>query len=239
MTIILLTAVLILAVNLFGTAALAGLLTNAIGAPVNVGRLEVGLLSTHLGIKNLKIQNPQGFREETLAEIHEMSVDYDLAALLRGKVHLKKIVLNFDTVTIEKNGGSQVNLLELGAVKGLTQGIGSGGGGKVKPQKTPGTKTGVKKTMPLQIDEVLANIGKTRYVDSAAQPSMVKDYDLGIHDESFKNITNASDLVKNMAYLVLRKVGLASLTGNLDLLMKGVGGGLESTFHDLKGKFLK
>ena len=218
--------VLFVGLNLFGTMAVEHVLGNAIGTPVSVGRLHVGIFSSSVGLYEVKIMNPKGFREKTLADIHEISVKYDLGAFFRGKVHLKTVRLDFGDVTIEKSG-SQVNLLELGAVKGMTKGIGSGGG-KGKPGK-PGALKGP----GLQMDEVFVNIGKVRYVDSAAYPSTAKEYDLGVHNETFKNVTNSQGLVKDIAFLILRKVGLSSLTGNFDILMKGVGGGIQSALEKL------
>ncbi len=223
---VVLVAALFMGVNLFGAMALGHILENAIGAPVSVGRLHVGIFSSSVGLYNIKIKNPKGFREKTLADIHEISMKYDLQAFFRGKVHLKAVRLDFGDVTIEKST-SQVNLLELGAVKGMTKGIGSGGG-EAKPGK-PGAHKGPE----LQMDEVFVNIGKTRYVDSAAQPPIVKEYDLGIHNETFKNVTSAQGLVKDIVFLILRKVGLSSLTSNFDILLKGVGGEVQSTFQKL------
>jgi len=213
-------------VKLFGTMALGHILENAIGAPVSVGMLHVGIFSSSVGLYNIKIKNPKGFREKTLADIHEISVKYDLQAFFRGKVHLKEVRLDFGDVTIEKST-SQVNLLELGAVKGMTKGIGSGGG-EAKPGK-PGAQKGPE----LQMDEVFVNIGKTRYVDSAAHPSIVKEYDLGVHNETFKNVTNTQSLVKDIVFLILRKVGLSSIISNFDILLKGIGGEVQSTFQEL------
>ena len=218
--------VLFAGVNLFGAMAVRHILENAIGAPVSVGRLHVGILSSSVGLYNVKISNPKGFSEKTLADIHEISAKYDLPAFFLGKVHLKAVRLDFGDETIEKSG-SQVNLLELGAVKGITKGMGSGGG-KAKPGKP-----GVQKGPVLQMDEVFVNIGKTRYVDSAAQPPTVKEYDLGVHGETFKNVTDTRGLVKDIVFLILRKVGLSSLTSNFDILLKGVGGEVRSNFQKL------
>jgi hypothetical protein len=223
---VVLVAALFAAIYLFGAMLCGRILENAIGSPVNVGRLHVGIFSSSIGLYNIKVKNPKGFREKTLADIHEISAKYDLQAFIRGKVHLKAVRIDFGDVTIEKSA-SQVNLLELGAVKGMAKGIGSGDR-KAKPGKPS-----VQKESALQMDEVFMNIGKVRYVDSAAQPSTVKEYDLGVHDETFKNVTNAQVLVKDIVFLVLRKVGFSSLTGNFDILMKGVGGGIQSTFDKL------
>src|SRR3989338_308762 len=217
--------------NLFGAMALGRILENAIGAPVSVGRVHVGIFSSSIGLYKIKINNPKGFSEKTLAEIHEISVKYDLPAFFRGKVHLKTVRLGLGNMTIEKSP-SRVNLLELGAGKGMTKGIGSGGG-EAKPGKPGEAKPDAQKGPRLQMDEVFVNIGKTRYVDSSAAPPVVKEYDLGIHAETFKNVTNTQSLVKDIAFLILRKVGLSSLTSNFDILLKGVGGGVQSTFEKL------
>ncbi len=231
---VLLLAGLFLALDVVGSFLLRPVLENAIGAPVTLGRLHVDLFSSSAGLYDLKIKNPKGFREKTLADIHEISADYDLAAFFRGQVHLKTVRLLFGDVTIEKNG-SQINLLELGAVKGITHGMGSGSG-EAKPQKPEG---GSKPRAPkgkgpgLQIDEVLVSIGKARYVDSSIEPHSVKEYDLGIHEEKFKDVTQASSLVKDIALFILRKIGLSSLTSNFDVLLKGVGGEIQSGFQKL------
>jgi len=214
------------AMNLFGAMAVGHMLGNAIGAPVSVGRFHMGIFSSSVGLYNIKIKNPNGFREKTLADIHEISVKYDPLAFFLGKVHFRAVRLDFGDVTIEKSA-SRVNLLELGAVKGMTKGIGSGGG-EAKPGK-PWTQKG----LGLQMDEVFVNIGKTRYVDSSAQPSTVKEYDLGVHNETFRNVTNVQGLVKDIVFLILRKIGLSSLTSNFDILLKGVGGEAQSTFQKL------
>ena len=225
--IVFLTATFFVLIHFFGAMAFGHILENAIGAPVSVGGLHVGIFSSSVGLYKIKIKNPKGFQEKTLADIHEISVKYDFPAFFRGKVHLKEVRLDFGDVTIEKNS-DQVNLLELGAVKGMTKGIGAGGGGQAKSEKS-----GVQKVPKFQMDEVFVNIGKTRYVDSATQPPTIKEYDLGVHNETFNHVTDVQGLVKDIVFLILRKVGLSSLTSNFDILLKGVGGGVQSTFQKL------
>ena len=229
---VVLAAVLFAGVNLFGAMILGPILENVIGAPVSVGGVRVGIFSSTLGLYRINIKNPKGFQGKTMAEIHEISARYDLGAFFRGKTHLKLVRLNFGDVTIEKKG-PLINLLEIGAVKGMTRKVGSGKENE-RPQKPGDEKAGDQKGPRLQMDEVFVNIGKTRYVDSSAEPPVVKEYDLGIHNETFKNVTHPQSLVKDIAFLILRKVGLSSLTGNFDILMKGVGGGIQSTFEKFK-----
>jgi len=224
-------------INVFGAKLLAGALEQQIGAPVSIGRLNVGLSS--LGIYGFKIGNPEGFgfKEKNVAEIPEISVSYELASFFKGKPHMTLVVLNFGDVTVEKTAANKVNLLEVGAVKGMTKDMMKGTGGS-QPSKTEPAKQGQgAKPMAIQIDEVRVNIGKARYVDSSFQPSSVKELDLGIRDQVFQNVTDPARLTKDIISLILRKVGMSSLTDSMDLLTQGVSGSVQSTIKDLKGKF--
>jgi len=228
-------ALLFIVVNVFGAKLLAGVIEQQVGAPVSISRLNVGL--SGVGLYGFKIGAPEGFefKEKNVAEIPEISVKYDLASFFKGKPHITSIVLNFGDVTVEKTGANKVNLLEVGAVKGMMKGQ---QGQTSEPSKTePSKPAKAAKPMEIQIDEVHVNIGKARYVDSGAQPAAVKELDLGIKDEVFKNVTNPSDLTKDIIFLIMRKVGMSSLPGNLDVLAQGVGGAVQSTLDDLKGKF--
>ena len=105
-----------MAVNRFGAQALAGVLEKAIGTPVQAGYIRFGIFSSSLGLYDFKIKNPKGFREKALAEIHEISVQYDFPDLFKGRIHVRNLRIDFGDVTIEKNAAGKVNLLELGAV---------------------------------------------------------------------------------------------------------------------------
>ncbi len=235
LTFIFVVAVVVAAVYFFGAMALAHVLENAIGTPVSVGRLHLGLLSSEIGLYGLKIKNPEGkeFKEKTMADVNEISFKYVPADIFQGKIHITSMTLNFGDVTVEKGKGG-VNLLEIGAIKGITSGIGSGKKeekpGKTEPEK--GKPSPAQKGPVLQIDEVLVNMGKARYVDSGAEPSVVKELDLAVHNEKIKDVTSGPALVKDLVFLILRKVGVSSLA-NFDLLMQGVGGGIGSTWDKM------
>ena len=88
--------------------------------------------------------------------------------------------------------------------------------------------------MLLQIDEVFVNIGRVRYLDSGAQPPLLKEFNLGIHNETFRDVTHPAGLVKDIVFLILRKAGLSSMADvNFDMLFKGVSGELSSTIDQL------
>jgi len=210
---------------IFSKVILASVLTNVLGAPVKIGSLKLG---SETGIYGLVIGNPAGFQEKRLASIPEASVSIDIGALFKGRVHIKRIKLAMEEATIEKNAGNKINLLELKVMK--------------KPEKKPTTdKPQVPDTQPqpsdpakpkkpsqpaftVQIDEVVLDLDKARYVDSGVTPVSVKEYGLGVRNQSFRDVTNVASVVKQLAFFILKKVGLSSLTSNFDVLLKGVGG---------------
>src|SRR5690348_14824184 len=62
--------------------------SKVLGTPVHIGGLSFGIFKQSVRIKDLRVQNPQGFPAGTLIDIPEAGVDYDLHAILKGDLHL-------------------------------------------------------------------------------------------------------------------------------------------------------
>lgn len=216
---------------LFGKVLLASVLSNALGAPVKIGGLKLG---AETGIYGLVIGSPDGFQEKTLASIPEASVRINTGDLWKGRIHLTRVKLAMDEITVEKAGG-KINLMELKVMKKPEKKEGEEKPEKPEPSE-PSKPSKPSKPLEVQIDEVLLDLNKARYVDSGVTPSSVKEYTLGVREESFKDVTNVAGLVKQIVFFVLKKVGLSSLTSNFDVLMKGVGGEVGTAFGKLMDK---
>ncbi len=218
----------------FAEVILASFLTNVLGAPVKIGDLKFGAKT---GIYGLVIGNPPGFKEERMISISEASVYVDVGALLKGRIHINKVKLAMDEATIEKVAGGKLNLLELKVMKKPEKKADSG---TKEPPSTkpsePGKPGKPAQAIAVQIDEVVLDLDKARYVDSGVSPASVKEYSLGVRNESFKNVTNLNGLIKQLVFFILKKVGLSSLTSNLDVLLKGVGGDMGEKFGQLMEK---
>ncbi len=208
----------------FSHVILSSVLTGVLGAPVKVERIALGAKT---GIYGLTIGNPKGFKEERLVSIPEASVHMDIGALFKGKIHVYKIRLAMEEATIEKSADNKINLLELKVMKQTEKKP-----EKPAPQEEPQSKPSEpakpgKPSQPIftvQIDEVLLDLDKARYVDSGVTPASVKEYSLGVRNQSLKVVTNVASVVKQLAFFILKKVGMSSLTENFDVLLKGVGG---------------
>lgn len=219
--------VLCLASNLL----LGAILSSAIGAPVKVGRVSLGLSGA--GIYGLVINNPKGFHEKRLASVPEASVTYDAGAFLKGKVHLKTIRINMEEVTIERNGEGQFNLMEIKAMKKPTQPAQEPK--TPEPTTEPGKPSKPAKLPPVQIDEVILDLGKARFANDGS----VKEFSLNVENETFRDVTYVPTLIRQVVFFILKKVGMSAFPANLDTLMKGVGGEMGTTVSKWMDKLNK
>ncbi|MCR4337657.1 MAG: AsmA family protein [Candidatus Omnitrophica bacterium] len=156
--------------------------TKVLGAPIEMGGFSLSLFSQKVRISNLKVYNPEGFPKETLVDVPEIAVDYDLAAMLQGKVHLSLVVFNLKSMTVirDKDGKLNVDALKVSQ----------------KADKPAEKEPAEKKELDMQIDILKLNIGQVVYKDySKGEPPTVQSYDVNLRDKVFKNITSPEQLV--------------------------------------------
>ena len=84
--------------------------SKVVGAPVHIDSFAVGVFKQSVRIKGFKLYNPKGFPEEPLIDIPEVSVDYNLPALLGGKLHLPLIVVNLKEMVVIRNKDGKLNV---------------------------------------------------------------------------------------------------------------------------------
>lgn len=179
-----------------GNVLFANILGGVIGAPVKVSRAKLGL--SEVGIYGLSVQNPEGFKEKTLASIPEIYIKYDLGSILKNRPHLREIRLNLDEITVEKNAKNQINLWQIGAMKKPAP-------AKPKTPQAP-PKPGEKKAVSAQIDRVDLSLGRARYVDSSKEPSAVRQIPLGIRNAIMNNVTDPKQIIQQIVFRTIQKV---------------------------------
>jgi hypothetical protein len=181
--IIFLIAAVIFKNQLIKTAITTGA-TNVVGAPVKINKFSLGIFNQTIRIKDFKIFNPEGFPEGVLVDMPEISVDYDLSALLKKNLHFKKLVIDLKQVGIYKNKDGELNVDSLKIVE---QGQKSTKGAEKKEEPS--------EPMPMQIDVLTLKMGKVVYKDlSAGEKPSVEVFDIGI-SKTYENITSAQQLV--------------------------------------------
>lgn len=183
------------------------------GLKLSIGNLNIGVLKTLVGINDLKLFNPSGYEDKVMLDMPEIYVDYDLPAILGGKIHLRTVRLNMSEFVVVKNAKGELNLDALNVVKEQ----------KGEKKAEPAEKKG--KAPEIQIDVLELKIGKVLYKDySKGGAPQVQEFNLNL-DERYTDINDPNKLVSLIVVKALSNTSIARLT-NFDVK------GLQSTIGD-------
>lgn len=220
-------AVLIVGRNFIVKAAIENGGRVATGLPINIGKLNIGLASTKIDLKDIKVYNPKGFPKDVMFHAPEIFVDYKLGALLTGKIHVKDIRLDFDKLVIVKNENRQTNL------EALKPKAREGKSAKEAVKKEPGKK---QKAPDVQIDHLSLKVGSVIYKDySKGGEPKVTEYKIGLNEE-MHNITNPQSLAAIVMAKALMKTPLTALMGSMgEGVMDGISGVATGAADTIKG----
>ncbi len=169
----------------------------ATGLSVDMGGVDIGLLGTNIGVRNVKVFNPPGFPDKVMVQLPELFVDYDLSALAKGKVHLEMVRVNLAELTVVKNAEGKVNVNSLRPVQ--------------EQQAAKEKKAAPAKQPQIQIDELHLKVGRVVYKDytQGATP-VVKEFNVNI-DERLQNITSPQAVASAIVMRALARTTVAQL----------------------------
>ena len=208
---ILLVLVLVLSVgkNIIAKTAVEKGVELVTGLKLRISKLNIGVINTLVGIKDLTLYNPKGYKDRVIVNMPEIYVDYDLKAIIGGKIHLNDIKINLNEFVVVKNEKGELNLDSLKVVKAQKEG-------------KPPFEKGKAKAPDIKIDKLQLTIGKVIYKDysKGGEPS-VREFNINL-DETYRDITDPYSLVSLIVVKALMNTTIASLT-NFDL------SGLEGT----------
>ncbi|MBC8473775.1 MAG: hypothetical protein H8D54_03090 [Candidatus Omnitrophica bacterium] len=189
------------------------------GLKLDIKSMDVGIVKTLIGIRDLRLFNPSGFEDRLMVDMPEIYVDYDLAAFFKGKTHLEKVRLNLQEFTVVKNKEGKLNLDSLKTVK-----------------KTKETAKKESKMSDLQIDVLELRIGKVIYKDySNSRTPRVREFNVNIN-ERYENITDPYAFANLIVVKALINTSIASLTNfDIGLLSYGLEGVLGGATDLVKG----
>lgn len=74
----------------------------ALGVPVTLQKAEFSLLRGYVLLRGLKIGNPAGYKTDSLFELDALEVDLDKRSILKGIIHIRKILINEPKITYER-----------------------------------------------------------------------------------------------------------------------------------------
>lgn len=188
------------------------------GLKLSIKSMNVGVFKSLIGINGLQLHNPEGFEDKIMVDLPEIYVDYNLGAILGGKVHLEEVRLHLKEFIVVKNEAGELNLDSLRVVKEAEE-LKKGDTGKEKTE------------MPdIQIDLLELRIDKVIYKDySKGTPPKERVFNVNI-DERYEDITDPKSFVRLIIVKALKNTTIASLT-NFDLgkLQRGISGTVKKT----------
>lgn len=203
----------------------------SLNLPLEIGNLDIGLLSTKLEINNLIISNPDSFEETMMLNMPQILIDYKLLPVLAGKVHLENIAVNLEEFVIVRNSKNEMNI---DVFRDMMK---SSPGKETEPAKKSDKPKKSGKT-EFQIDNLSLDLGRVVFKDYSAggEPS-VKTLNLNIH-EKYENITNLYALISLITFKAMGSMGLAEFQ-NIDVdaykkSMKSMLGKAKESLKELK-----
>ncbi|MFQ5952696.1 MAG: hypothetical protein ACE5JK_04745 [Candidatus Omnitrophota bacterium] len=166
------------------------------GMQLTTRSFRIGIFRTFVDIRGLKLLNPRGYPDRMMMDMPEIYVDYDLPAILDGKIHLYEMRLDLKEFVVVKNEKGELNLNSLNVIKEEEK------GGPIEIADIP----------KMRIDKLRLKIGRVIYKDySGGRPPAVKEYNIDL-DESYTNITDPQVLVSLLVVKALGKTSVAQLT---------------------------
>lgn len=79
----------------------------------SLGDVDISLLSGRVGLKNLAIGNPAGFKDKNAFQLGNITVDFDPHSVLSDKIVIKDVAISGVNVSTELNAAGKTNVTEL------------------------------------------------------------------------------------------------------------------------------
>ncbi|MFA4991195.1 MAG: AsmA family protein [Candidatus Omnitrophota bacterium] len=187
--------------------------TGVTGAKVEIKGFSLGILSQSVSITGFRMYNPEGFPKGVLVDLPKIAVDYDAGALLKGRLHLKKLEIDLKEVNLTKNKDGKLNVDSLK----VAQKEAGSKEAKPKAKKSSGP-------MEMKIDLLNLNIGRmvmTDYASGGAEPT-VQVYDINIKG-TYNNITSPQQLAALILTEPMKRAGIKGAAIYGAAMLTGVG----------------
>ena len=179
--------------------------TEVTGAPVHIGWFSLGVARPGVKVERLTLSNPAGFPQEAFLNVPLARVNYDLGAILKGRLHLPLVQLELKELVLVKNKGGANNVDSLKLVQ------------EIKAQKGPPPKV-----PPMQIDRLMLKIGRIVHKDYSGDKPLVLVYTLNI-DKEYRNITTPQQLALVVLSEPLKNAGIKGAAIYGAMAMTGIG----------------
>jgi len=175
------------------------------GMDAEIGAFHMGLLEPVVHLENVRLHNPPDFGGTPFLNIPEIHIEYDRAALARGKIHVTLLRFNLAELDIVRNELGRTNLFAFGMAA------------PAKSAPTPAPAAELKRRTGLnfqQIDVLNLSLGTVKFID-LKQPQHNRQKNLGIENQVVKDVKSLADLTGLGLLIALRSGDFFSALGGL------------------------
>jgi len=157
------------------------------GFPLEIGSVDVGLFSSKVDVRNLKLMNPPEYQEKMFVDMPELYVNYRLGSMLSGAPHVNDMLINIKQLVVVKTDKGDSNAMKL-------KGVVSSGGGSSK----------------YAIDKLRIHVGTVTLKDYSHPKPTEHDTPLNI-DVTYYNITDSTDITRLILLTVMSQMHLPDI----------------------------
>ena len=199
--------------------------TEVTGFPLTVGSFKLGITSSRVEIRDLHLENPEGFEDPRCLHANRIVADLEAKSVFGKVLHIEELVVNIPEVVVVKNAKGETNLDRLKAL---------GGEAKEKTEKVK------KEPLRWKCDRMHLKMGKVvflDYTDAKGGKPKKDEWKLDV-DEKFKDLDGPDKVVKIIVLKVITNtpVKLVSTTANaLKDGIVGIGEGAVDLVKDAGG----
>ena len=175
--------------------AVARAITEMTGLQPVMKHMHVQFFKTVVGIKDMMILNPAGFRDEGMLDFSEIVANYSFVALVRGRAKFTNMKIHVRELTIVKNEKGELNLSALRALN------------RSEPE---GAREG---DFSLHVDVLELQIDRVVYKDyTQGDVPVIQEFDVHVI-ERVEHITSPDELVALIICRALARTPLNNLDG--------------------------
>ncbi|MFY9402766.1 MAG: AsmA family protein [Candidatus Omnitrophota bacterium] len=192
--------------NIIAKIAIENGVQFATGLKLRMDSFNIGIFRSKINIAGLRLYNPKGFEDKVMLDIPNIYIDYNLPAILKGKVYLQEVRFNLKEFTVVKNKEGRVNLNYLKPKKEQKEKKAK----EDKPKKE-------KKPLDIKIDNLEVRVDKLVYKDytKKAAPS-IKEFNVNLY-EKHTNITNINAVMGIILIKALTKTTISGIASGVSL----------------------
>lgn len=182
------------------------------GFPLEIGSVNVGVFTSRLDVRDLKLMNPPEFEDKQFVEMPRLYVDYQFGSMLRATPHINEMLVDIKHLSLIKNAKGESNAMKL---KGM-----------VSSDKPSATK--------YQVDKLRVHVGSVTIKDYSRAKPTERTLHLNV-DATYNNITDSTDISRLVLLTIAGQVKLPDIGVNTDDLKKGLGNVTDSAGKTLQG----